>query len=454
MAVLAVHGHEVPRVGELQHALQILLARVAGDVDERVVIVEHLGAETIERVDHAADRALVAGNDARGDDDEIATRHLHVLVLAGGHERERGVRLALAAGRQNDLLRRRQRHQLFQRAQQSRRQREVAELGGDGDVLLHRAAEQRHVTAAGSGQREHLLDAMDVRGERGQDDAPGGRVEALGQRRADLDLRARVTGSVDVRGVRAEHGHALLAELGEARGVGWLAVERARIELEVARVDDHAGRGADGQAHAIGDGVRHADRLDRERPEHERCARPHRAQVRLLVEAVLAQLLGHQCLRQWRRVDRDAGGFEQVGQRADVVLVTVREDDGAEAVALGERVGKVGNDVVDSRQLVVGKHEAAIDGDHVIATLDEHHVQPDLAEAAERDEPDCLIVHERKPVLSAYGGHGSTRPRTARILPAASAGAKTRRRLPDARPGPWHARRRRDARRRKWARRE
>jgi hypothetical protein len=52
----------------------------------------------------------------------------------------------------------------------------------------------------------------------------------------------------------------------------------------------------------------------------------------------------------------------------------------------------------------------------VIAALDEHHVQPDLAEASERDEPDCWIVHDVKSILSAYGRHGSTRPGASRIL--------------------------------------
>jgi len=257
-----------------------------------------------------------------------------------------------------------------------------------------------------------------MRRERGEDDPAARGVEALGERRPHLDLRARVAGTADVRRIRAEHGHALLAELREARGVGGLAVERARIELEIAGVDDRARRRSDGEAHAVGDRVRHANRLDGERPERERHARGHRPERDLLGQAVLAELLGDQRLRQRGGVHRDPRRLQQIRQRADVVFVTVREHDAAEALALGERVGEVRDDVVDSRQLVVGEHEAAVDGDDVIAAFDEHHVQPDLAETSERDEPDCRIVHDVKPVLSAYGGHGSTRPRHPRILPA------------------------------------
>src|SRR5437899_3223368 len=74
---------------------------------------------------------------------------------------------------------------------------------------------------------------------------------------------------------------------------------------------------------------------------------------------------------------------------AEVLLVAVGEEDGAEAVALCQRIREVGDHVVDAGHLVrVGEHEPAIDGDHVVAGLDEHHVQADLTEASQRDEPD------------------------------------------------------------------
>ena len=161
-------------------------------------------------------------------------------------------------------------------------------------LLLHRASEQRHPAAEALGQGQHLLDAVDVRGERREDDPARRAGEALGQRRAHVDLRARVAGAVHVGGVRAEHDHALLAELGEAPVVGRLAVERARVELEVAGVDDGADGRVDRQADAVHDRVGDPDRLDAERPHLERLARPHRPQVGALQQAVLAQLLGHE----------------------------------------------------------------------------------------------------------------------------------------------------------------
>ena len=388
VAILAVHRHEVSRPGEAQHQLEILLAGVTGDVDEGVVLVEDLGAATVERVDHAADGALVAGDDTGRDDDQVARGDLHVLVLAGRHQGQRGVRLALAAGGEDHLLVRRQLDHRLQRLHQARRHAQVAEIGGDRDVLFHRASEQRHPATEALGQREHLLDAVDVRGERRQDDPARRAGEALGQRRAHVDLRARVAGAVHVRRVRAEQGHTPLAQLGEAPVVGGLAVERARVELEIAGEDHGADGRVDRQTDAVDDRVRDPDRLDPERPHVERLARPHRPEVGALQQPVLAQLLGHQ--RQGHRgaVDGNVQGAQKVGHRTDVVFVAVRQEHGAKALTLVQGVGEVRDHVVDAEQLVVREHEPAVDRHQVVAGLEEHHVEPDLPEPAERNQAD------------------------------------------------------------------
>src|SRR5438128_836002 len=321
VSVLAVHRDEVARTREVQHQLQVLLASVAGDVDEGVVLVEDLGAQAIQGVDHAADRPLVARDYARRDDHEVAGLHLHVLVLGRGHERERRVGLALAPRREDHLARGLERGELLERHQEVGRDPEVAELGGDRDVLLHAHAEEGDPPPLGRGEREDLLDPVDVRREGRDDDAPGRAREPLRERPPDLHLRARVAGPVDVRGVGAEHEHALAAELGEPPVVGRLAVERARIELEVSRVHECANRRPDREADAVRDRVRDTDRLDDERADLDAVARPDRPKIGTLVEPVLAEPLGDQRARQRRAEDGYARLPEQVGRRADMVQV-------------------------------------------------------------------------------------------------------------------------------------
>ena len=103
----AVHGDEELRPRDVEHQLQLFLAGVAGDVDVRLLVMHDLGAAAIEVVDHVRDRALVAGNRARGDDHDVALLDRDLLVLADGHARERRRRLALRAGGEDDQLARR-----------------------------------------------------------------------------------------------------------------------------------------------------------------------------------------------------------------------------------------------------------------------------------------------------------------------------------------------------------
>ena len=58
-------------------------------------------------------------------------------------------------------------------------------------------------------------------------------------------------------------------ELGQARDVGRLAVDRRLVELVVAGDQDRAELGAERDGARVGDRVRHVDQLERERPELE-----------------------------------------------------------------------------------------------------------------------------------------------------------------------------------------
>ena len=109
-----------------------------------------------------------------------------------------------------------------------------------------------------------------------------------------------------------------------------------------------------------------------------------------VAEIVLAQLLRQERDREGRPVDGHPHALEQVGQRPDVVFVAVGQEHGTQRVRLREGVRKIGNDVVDAGQVVIGEHEAAVDRDEILAGLDQHHVETDLAEAAEGDQ-----AHER-----------------------------------------------------------
>ena len=100
--VVAVERHHVARLREVEHQLDLLRVAVAGGVDRRVGGRDHLAADVVEAVDRLVDRALVAGDRRRREDDGVAVVELDLRVVAVGHPPQRGQRLALRAGRDDD----------------------------------------------------------------------------------------------------------------------------------------------------------------------------------------------------------------------------------------------------------------------------------------------------------------------------------------------------------------
>ena len=138
------------------------------------------------------DVLLVAGDRAGADDDRVARLDLDEAVVAVGHPGEAGHRLALGAGRGDDELGVRVVLDLVLRDDPRRVVGQVAEVRGDPEVLLHRAADDRHLAVHVGGGVEDLLDAGDVAGEGRDDDPAVERLHDLAEGLADRPLGRRV----------------------------------------------------------------------------------------------------------------------------------------------------------------------------------------------------------------------------------------------------------------------
>ena len=75
-----------------------------------------------------------------------------------------------------------------------------------------------------------------------------------------------------------------------------------------------------------------------------------------------------------------------MGDGADVVLVSVSDQDAAQPVApLGDE-GRIGQDQIDAGRHLVGERHAAIDHEPLAVAAEQAHVHADLVGAAERHE--------------------------------------------------------------------
>ena len=141
------------------------------------------------------------------------------------HARERGERLALRAGAQDRHLARREVGEPARLDQRALRDLRVAEVAGDVEVPHHRAADHADLAPAPLGGIDHLLQPVDVRGERGYDHPARRIAHDAAQRGGDDLLALGHTLALGVRRVGQQEREAVLAEPGELRqSVRWPSI--------------------------------------------------------------------------------------------------------------------------------------------------------------------------------------------------------------------------------------
>jgi hypothetical protein len=195
------------------------------------------------------------------------------LLSPRGHQRERRHRLALAAGGDDaDLAR-----SYLSMSSMSMRRRlgdvEQAELAAEAHVLLHRQPERGDLAAVGDRRASAICwtrcrwlakQAVMMR-------RPSWACEQVVEHPADGGLAGRVAGLLGVGGVGQQQADAgSLGDGADAGQVGEAPVDRGEVDLEVARVQDHALRGVEGDGEGVGHRVGDRDELDLERSDLDR----------------------------------------------------------------------------------------------------------------------------------------------------------------------------------------
>ena len=105
--------------------------------------------------------------------------------------------------------------------------------------------------------------------------------------------------------------------------------------------------------------------------------------VGLAEQPVLLQLQLHQPGGHTGGVDGGVDVPEHIGQRADVVLVAVGQENAPDLVLVLDQIGDVRDDHVDTVHVVIGKAHAHVYHNDVLAVLVDGEVFADLIEAAQ-----------------------------------------------------------------------
>ena len=87
-------------------------------------------------------------------------------------------------------------------------------------------------------------------------------------------------------------------------------------------------------------------------------------------------------------------------QRAEMVLVAVRDHERLDRVDVLAQVREVGQDEVDAHHLGRREPQAAVDDDDPAVVLDDRQVLADLADASQREDAECSAQREATPAAS------------------------------------------------------
>ena len=85
-------------------------------------------------------------------------------------------------------------------------------------------------------------------------------------------------------------------------------------------------------------------------------------------------------------LDGEIDLLENIGNRADVILVSVGDEKTPQAVVVLHQVADVGDDAVDAVHIIAGKCHTAVHHDDLAAILIHGHILADLVKTAKRDD--------------------------------------------------------------------
>src|SRR4051812_23469733 len=145
-------------------------------------------------------------------------------------------------------------------------------------------------------------------------------------------------------------------------------------------MNNEADGGGDSERGAVHKTMRDTDRINGEWSDGEAFSGFDLDQFGVVEQSVFFQLVLDVRKRKLSGIDGDVEVGEDGRQRADVVFVAVRENDPANVVAILEQVADVRHDDVDAEQFGLGKHEAGVDDDNVVAPANGHAIHAELAE--------------------------------------------------------------------------
>ena len=345
-------------------------------------LINNRRAAAVKLVDHARNEPLVARDNRRRQNHQVGGANGHLAVFAVGHAHQAAHRLALAARRHDYDLIVAIAVQIVNINQRVFRDIQFAQLPRQLNDVDHAAADEAELAAVARRFVNNQLNTADIRGEGRNDNAALRVAEQFAERPADVAFSHRKAGAFDVRRVRHQRKQALVAQRRDCGKIGSFAVDGRVINLEVARMQHRADGRCNRHRHRARDGVAYLDELHRESAQMHFVARIDHMK-RHVGNLVLLQLVLNQAERKLGAVNRHGNPLQHIRRRADVILMSVRDQKRAYTVVIFLQIADIGNHQIDSQHILLRKNHAAVYHNDIVSIFKNGHVLSDFVNAAQ-----------------------------------------------------------------------
>ena len=235
-------------------------------------------------------------------------------------------------------------------------------------------------------QLDRQTDAVNGRGETRNEKAALSVREDFIKLTAHRALTGGVSLAFDIGRILKQRQHALFSVLSEGVQIEEMIIRGRGIDFEIARMDNYAERRVNRERNTIHQAVGYADGMNRERPGLEALAGPHLAEVSVLEQSMLVELVLHVSQSELGAPDGHVKFRQNPGQSANVIFVAMGENDAAHPLPILGEIRNVWNNDVHAQQFSFGEHQPCVDHNNIVAPTDGHAVHTELAEAPQRDD--------------------------------------------------------------------
>ena len=293
----------------------------------RLSVVDYFGALGKQFIDDTADHVFVSWDGGGGYDDTVSGVNIDLTVIGEGHPVKSGHALALTSGGNDAQPMAWDVADLVQFDQCACRNRHIAKLRSSFDDVFHAAAGYGDFTLILHGCVDDLLDAVNVGCKGSHNDPFRTAVEKFFKSVSDFPLGIGMSCLFHIGRVGKKSKYSLLSQFSKTGKVDHFTVNGRYIDLEISCMDHNTDRCGDRQSYCVGNAVIDMDQFDIKTAKMDMIPCLFCEDLRVLQKIPLFQFQFDDGVGQSSAVNRDIDLADDIRDGADMVLVTVCDND-------------------------------------------------------------------------------------------------------------------------------